>query len=267
MIESIAVLTLISALLVSEEEGREIFYRGTRREQSAGRQKLESWTPCLACAIIWSSSPIEKALVPTSTVHAARLPLGTHVFDATRWGSAWNLRDVFDAIGDPANFELDVKKFLYGLHKRRLGRTRLPSEFKAIVFDEDDESILDDDEFVDFSFMDPDTTPRAFYREFFEFDPTLETASRFVADSFVFADSPTIQRLLKAKGYGAVRYIDPFDGASLVSKKLLGMDADEIPGVEEVLDLDLEYTLTHETLRPFVEMEILWSQPSKALVK
>lgn len=244
------------------DDGREVLYRGTRRIEVQGQQKVPSWTPCLECALIWSSSPRTVLLERDSTVHAAQLPHGTTVLDVTSWGITWNLRDVLEKLGSTDAFVDDVKKLLWGLHKRRMGRTKLSPEFRMVVLDEDG-SMLDDNEVVtDFSILDPDTVPRAFCRDFFEYDPTMETASRFMADSFAFADSPTVQRLLTSRGYGAVRYLDAFEGARFATKKLFGVGPDELDGVHVADDIDLEEAFAHVTVRPFTLLDPLWSRPS-----
>ena len=270
-------LGLVGALAASASLSRrgarasapEMLYRGTRRHLIAGRQPTTSWTPCLPCAVIWSANPNTRSFEPDSTVHAGRLPEGTKVFDVASWGIILSLGDVLEKLGftNADMPEADVEKLLVGLHKRALGLTKLGSEFKSGIHEEDGELIGEDDlPSEGLSLMDPDTTPRAFLRYFFWPEPTMATARRFVADSFAFADSPTVQRLLRERGYGAIRYTDVFAGSTRAAPKLLGVEAEEVPGIELENDLDWEEVPAHVTVRPLVPMHELWSKPAREVL-
>ena len=245
-----------------------VFYRGTRRPDVQGHQAVSSWTPSLGAALIWSSNPgLRGALEPGSTIHAATLPAKTKVLDLTHWGISWSLRDLAEVLGWPDGMtEEDGRKLLNHLHQRKLGRTKLSHEFQMKAYLPNGAEVEDED--LGFSLLMPETFASWILDDLEDLHgAALDDLVRFAADSFAFADSPTVRRLAQAQGYGAISYLDVFSGGTWASPKILDMEIEEVPGVSMEDDLEWDEHPAHVTMRPFVPMTPLWSRPAAEVLR
>jgi len=244
-----------------------VLYRGTRRPEVQGHQAVSSWTPSLGAALIWSAVPGRHTLEPGSTIHAAALPANAKVLDLTRWGISWNLRDLAEVLGWPDRMtEEDGRKLLNHLHQRKLGRTKLSSAFQMKAYLPDGSEVEDED--LGFSVIMPETFASWLVDDLGDLDEvSLDDLGRFAADSFAFADSPTVRRLAQAQGYEAMAYLDVFSGGTRAAPDLLGLEIEDVPGVSLEHDLDWDEHPAHVTVRPLVPLVPLWSRPAHEVLR
>jgi len=234
-------------------------YRGTRREEVKGVRKSVSYTPSLPVAIIWSSRPPdvwgqrEASFLPTSTVHIARL--NTDKILELSSDNHDSFLQILRALKYGVRGGLDhdeMLKILQYLHNRLIGRAK-GGEFSYRV-----EGIEEED--IPFSLMDPKTTISELKWELEGISDKKEVeqeADRLIADTFIFADAPAVQRAAVNLGYKALYYPDVFQGGEFVAPKLLGIDVYGLQGVERQWDLEMEKVPVHETYRPLVAGAII----------
>ena len=234
-------------------------YRGTQRKSIKGLKGALSFTPSLPVAVIWSAVPGDfwarrkPKFLSTSTVHEVQIDSQNQLklVDSDYIGSNYvSLADVLRSLsyGEPEGIsESEVRKIYQYLHNRLIGKAR-GGEFLYKLFNEDGEEVDDSD--VPFSLRSP-ITPISYYGFYeWENEPTLETASRLLADTFIFADSPAVQRAAKALGYESIAYVDVFAGGEQASEDLLGCPVEDLTGVEMETDLENSEVPTHWTMRP-----------------
>lgn len=228
-------------------------YRGTQRRDIKGARKGLSFTPSLPVSVIWSARPGDvwarrkTVFLPTSTVHTAQLNvrnpliLGKGCYD-TLSHILELLR--YDYVGGIP--EEDVTRIYNYLHNRLTGKAK-GGEFSFKVLDEDYEEI--DDDVVPFSLSMPDTLISWVAREEWYYEPTIETASHLMADTYIFVDAPAVQRAALAQGYDSIVYVDVFAGGTSAAETLLGCDVEELDGVTMDYDIEDEFVPTHWSLR------------------
>jgi len=237
-------------------------YRGTQHRKVEGVRAGLSYTTSLPAAIVWSSVPPDKwgqreaEFLPTSTVHVARLNTD-RVLELAQGDNHASFASVLMSLeyGDRGGIsQEEATKILQYMHNRIIGKAK-GGEFVYRVYDEEGE--LFDDNDLPFSLTDP-LTGVSEIRDAFECaDNPLETAGRLIADTFIFADAPAVQRAAIKMGYEAMFYWDLFQGAEHASKQLLGIEAEHLKGVEWDHDIDGERTLVHETYRVLVDHAVI----------
>lgn len=247
-----------------------LYYRGTQRASIRGAQKTLSFTPSLPVAVIWSARPgniwlgMSPRFLKTSTVHKVQLntkkqltlPEYSHVA----------LSDILTALKyEEGGISCkEVRKIYQYLHNRIIGKAK-GGDFSYRLYDEEGEEV--DDYEVPLSLRRPHTIISWYGFDQWEDEPTLETASCLWADTFVFADSPAVQRAAKAQGYDSIAYVDVFAGGEYASADLLGCPVWDLSGVEE--DTEDKGVPVHWTVRP-LDMKIiklLESVPTEQIVQ
>lgn len=231
-------------------------YRGTQHQDVKGIQRVPSYTDSLPVAIIWSSTPPdqwtgrEAKFIPTSTVHRATLNAGKmlELSDYNYESFSMLLQVLKHGKADGITTDEALKVLTY-MNNRLLGRVP-GGEFKYTVRDEDGE--LETGENIQISFVDP-TTIISEFRDVFEWDPSREVADRLEADTFIFADSKTVQKVARRLGFDALSYVDVFMGGEFVSQKLLGIAVEDLNGVLMGTEIEGDAVPTHMTYRPLVE--------------
>ncbi len=231
-----------------------ILFRGTTRPGVQGVSKSFSYTPSLPVAIIWSALPgsawgeRKTAFLPTSTVHFAQLRT-QHVLDLG--ANAATLGGILRALHyeEPGGItHAEVLKVFNYLHNRIVGKAP-GGEFKYKQIDEDGEEV------EEFSLR---YSGVQLFKE--EFDWTgggVEIADRFVADTFIFADAPAVQRAARALGYEAIQYEDVFAGGTSAAPELLGLEVEELQGVDESMDIEDDVVPVHDTYRALTDTAIV----------
>lgn len=253
----------------------EVLYRGTQRPSTGGRFAIESWTPSIGVAVIWSGQPgnpyaHDKALrktnlLPTSTVHAGCLPTGAKIVDVAMDESHVSLGHVLRLLGagesDGIPFD-EVRKILNYLHNRAIGKVRGANpEFGYRIGEPDDDGFE-----LDLGDILRGRTAFLALRDELEFRDALEVGDELVADTYVFMDAPAVQRAAVARGIGALRYLDVFEGGITAAPALFDREIDDLDGIDRVLDLEGEDVPVHVTVRPLVPVTLLGSRPSRELV-
>jgi hypothetical protein len=252
----------------------ELYYRGTRgRDPERSIRRSLSFTPSLPVALIWSAPPGDvwgrrpPAFTPSSTVHAAYLGIAKPlVLDDQE--SYMHLGDVlrllrFEEAGGIS--EEQARRIYNYLHNRILGKAE-GGEFGYRVLDEDGGDLDEAD--VPLSFLMPATLISE-ARDDWDVEPTLETAGRVIADTYIFADAPAVQKAAVQLGYDGLIYRDVFLGGDSASRELLGEDVEDLDGIEMQYDLkDDDEVPTHLTARPLGDAVVsyLWAAPSESLV-
>ncbi len=122
------------------------------------------------------------------------------------------------------------------------------------------ENLIDEDE-VPFSLSHPQSLV-SMARDSWDYSPDLDTADRVLADTFIFADSPTVQKVAVRLGYDAFVYKDVFAGGKDATKELLGMDVASVPGIEMEYDLHTNNDRSrrvpvHRTFRPLTAEAVI----------
>lgn len=230
-----------------------LLYRGTQTSQDKTVRGASSWTPSLPVAIIWSARPGQLGdsaeFLESSTVHVGRLRAGAKTLQLCAHSNVCSFAEVLQALRyreDGGIPEEEATKILNYLHNRETGRVR-GGEFAYRVIDEDGEEVTEAD--IPFSIRSPVTRVSEF-RDGDWYDDPQEAAGRLEADAFIFADAPAVLRAARSLGYDAIRYLDVFDGGTWAAPELLGVEVDELDGVEMDSDLEYEEVPVHETIRP-----------------
>lgn len=225
-------------------------YRGTQRAVIEGVRKGESFAYSLGVAIIWSARPgdvwarRETQFLDTSTVHTAivapRAPLVLSTNNHCTLADVLRRLDYPNGISDE-----EVRKIYNYMHNRIIGKAS-GGEFKYLVVDEEGNE-RDEDE-VPFSFRNPQSMI-TLAREDWDFDPGFDTAELLIADTYIFADAPAVQRAALRLGYDVLTYPDVFDGGEAAARELLGCDVYRLDGITEEMDLNGRFVPQHLTLR------------------
>lgn len=240
-------------------------YRGTQRTTIEGALKGMSFAATLPVAIIWSAIPGDIfANRPTKFASSSTVHIAT-VMD----GKALNLGDlIYCSFGDilrvlrydeedGITFE-EAKKILTYMHNRLMGKARGGDFTYEISDDEEDDY---------FSFT---STRISRFRDDWEYNLSIEFADRLIADTFVFADAPAVQRAALALGFDTLQYEDVFQGGELAAKDLFGIDNVEIlAGIEYSIDLKGDEVPSHETIRILDPSKIsqIVSTPTNAVLQ
>lgn len=269
------------------------YFRGTitKEQEKTSLGGAASWTPCLGAAIVWASVPpsvwssFEESrrarFVDGSTVTAAKVS-AAKVLDLG--GPDQSLGEVLRALsfeeGDGITTDEAMRIFNY-MHNRLIGKAR-GGEFKYRVFDADGEAM--DPRDVPLSFSMPETLISMTRDDFDLARPdTLPTtpaqarvaarlakADRVSADAFVFADTPTVQKVARRLGFDAIVYLDAFGGGPGALRDLMGIDPEQVDCLTEEDDpfSDDDWRQNtlwlHETLRPLSDdiVKVEWSEPA-----
>jgi len=254
-----------------------LYYRGTRSvDPTQTRLKTLSFTPCLGAALIYSAQPGDTwgkrktAFVDSSSVHAATLDADPKLVlgDEITIGLGEVLRELRYGKENGITHEEVLKVYNY-LHKRALGQVAA-GEFVYRYHDEDGEEIEDAD--IPISFSNPYTIINYLAKEDFDGasddEEALAAADRLVADTFVFVDVPTVQKVATRLGFRSIFYTDVFGGGESAAEELLDAAIDDIDCVSMCTDLDGRDVPCHETVRPLpgAVIEYEWTRPSKEIV-
>lgn len=241
-------------------------YRGTQTSSVKGVREALSYTPSLPVAIIWSAHPgdtwgnLAPHFLPTSTVHRAKLNT-KKILELSEYTHATFGRILRKLkYGRPGGIDdREALKILQYMHNRIIGKAR-GGEFKYAVLDEEGEHL--DPEEVPLSFTDPVTLISEVKDEFqsASFDgikEALTVADRIEADTFIFADAPAVTRAALKLGYEVMWYPDVFAGGEFGAPPLLGMNVEDLQGVEMDYDIEDDEIATHDTYRPLVEGAVI----------
>lgn len=232
-----------------------LLYRGTQREAIGGVRPTLSFTSSLGVALIWSAVPPDPFsssrdsrvahFVPASSVHAVHLAMRRPL----AWeGLTMSLYDVLVSLryGEPDGITVEeVGKVYNYLHNRITGKAK-GGEFRYEVVDEDGEPV-EDESGLDFS----GRTRILDEKDLFMGSEDLEDAGRLQADAFIFADAPAVVKAATRLGFDGIIHADVFAGGTGAAPTLLGLDVEELDGVEEDRDIDGEWVPSHRTWRPF----------------
>lgn len=251
-----------------------LYFRGSQgRDPAQTRLTQLSFTPCLGAALVYSAVPADawsssKTLskthfVPDSTVSAATIR-SAKTLD-WMWLSM-SLGDVLRSLRfgkENGITEEEVRRVLNYLDKRAVGRVAA-GEFKYKIFDEDGEAYERGEE--PWALL---STGIGYIRDEWDGDPSIGVVERLAADTFVFVDTPLIQKVAERLGFQAVRYIDAFTGAKYAFRDLLKIEPEDVECLEEEMDLEDDYIWSHETLRPLTgaDVEYVWQGPAQAVAQ
>lgn len=238
------------------DEGRPLLlYRGTQRAELGGVRPALSFASSLGVALIWSavpSDPFSSAresrvprFLPTSSIHAVHLAMRRPlVWD----GLSLSLREVLVALHyeEPDGITVEeVGKVYNYLHNRLMGKAAGgPFSFRLV---DDDGEEVDEEGGLDFSGRSQILDERDLFRD----TESADDAAHIIADSFVFADAPTVHRVAARLGYDGIIHDDVFAGGSSAAPVLLGVPLEDVEGVDEEPDLREEWVPSHRTWRPF----------------
>jgi len=250
-----------------------ICYRGTQRRSIRGARKILSFTPSLPVAVIWSAQPgdfwsdIRPRFLKTSTVHKVELSSKKQL--TFQWNHC-SLADVLKLLkyGEEDGISPEgVEKIYRYLHNRLIGKTKYAGEFYYQLYDEDGKEV--DGYEIPFSLTRPETAISWYGFAQWDYEPTLETASQLWADTFIFADTPAVQRAAKAQGYDSIAYVDLFAGGERASEWLLGCSVWGLSGVESDTDLEDNEVPVHWTIRPLNNkiIKIVESVPAEQILE
>jgi hypothetical protein len=281
-----------------------ILYRGTKDISDIrvfGKKKKKpktapSFTDSLPVAIIWSAVPGDSytredkaGFIPSSVVQAAEFNC-RKILDLRKYGLYTGLSSVLEELGYGSNphFTIDEALKIYAyLHNRIIGKA-FGGEFKYRLavdqeffetevddFDEDEHEFDDEGKVivtehdVPLSLRVPMTQIYVFGVPSFEFNPSIETARGLIADTFVFADAPAVQRVARASGYDCIVYEDVFEGGESAAPEILGVNVLDIPGIKEEEDIEDEWLPAHDTYRPLNldAFRILWEKPAPEVLE
>lgn len=225
-------------------------YRGTQRAVIEGVRKGQSFAYSLGVAIIWSARPgdvwagTHTRFLETSTVHVIQAAPRSMLPLAER--NHCSLADVLRRLDYPNGIsDEEVRKIYNYMHNRIIGKAA-GGEFAYVLLDEDGDA-RDEDE-VPLSFTNPQTMI-TLARDDWDFDPGLETADLLIADTYIFADAPAIQRAAAQLGHDALTYPDVFQGGEDAAQELLGCRVGQLDGVTFDTDLNGRTVPQHLTLR------------------
>lgn len=229
-------------------------YRGTQRPQVGGLHRLTSWTVSLPVAVIYSARPRDGWRGPRfmegSTIHEAELPDTARVLHLCGGSPTCSLADVMKALrfGHPHGLTRDeARRILNYLHNRLVGRTH-GGQFLFKALDEDGDAITDED--VPFSLSQPETVVSVFREDVFDDVGPEAAGDLFFADTYVFADSPSVRKAARRLGYDALGYQDIFEGTDEAADRLLGCDVLDLEEVDEAPDINAQDVAVHQTIRP-----------------
>lgn len=228
-------------------------YRGTQRPDVTGRHPTASWTPALGVAVIYAARPRQwepPIFVSGSTVHVSEVPEGSKLLSLCRGDSYCTLETLIGELGYGSREGItdeEVDKLVGYLHRRVLGRAP-GGEFQYLTYETDGSEI--DEAMVPFSLFDPETRI-SLWRDWVLDEEGVEASAPYLhADTYAFADSPVVRRVARRLGYDFLVYEDIFDSGPFAAEELLGLDIEDLEGVDETWGLDEEPTTSHETLRP-----------------
>jgi hypothetical protein len=231
---------------------RETVFRGTQSENIAGVRNAASFTWSLPVAVIWSARPADifarrpkAAFLPSSTVHMAEIDVRNPLQFDESYISMGEVIQALDYGKADGITEEEVRRIYNYMHNRITGKAA-GGEYKYKVLDLEGND-RDEDE-VPLSFYAPQSLI-TLARDDWDFDPTVDTASHVVADTYIFADVPAVQKAAKRLGYDMMVYPDVFEGGESASKELLGRDIKTLDGVKVGYDIDGHRVPTHITLR------------------
>lgn len=271
-----------------------MYFRGTvtKEQEKTALGGAPSWTPCLGAAIVWAAVPPNvwssskeaqsARFAEGSTVTAAKIS-AAKVLDLG--GPDQSLGEVLRALSfekdDGITTDEAMRIFNY-MHNRLIGKAR-GGEFKYRVFDADGEAM--DPQEVPLSFSMPETLISMTRDDFDLARPdTLPTtpaqakrarvaarlaeADRVSADAFIFADTPTVQKVARRLGFDAIVYLDAFGGGPGALRDLMGIDPEQVDCLTEEDDpfSDDDWRQNtlwlHETLRPLSDdiVKVEWSE-------
>jgi hypothetical protein len=185
-------------------------YRGTRRTIKAGRHGSHSYTDALPVALIYSAVPPgawgkpPAHFLKTSTVHAIELDCRTAldmVNDET-WLSFSDVLTYLD-YGKPGGItRKEAGRILNYLHNRLTGKAP-GGEFQYKVYDPGGEEYEGD--IMDM--LRGVTAVAAFKRDFWDYtegddeEDVLSVATLLRADTFIYVDAPTFQKVAQRIGH------------------------------------------------------------------
>jgi hypothetical protein len=229
-----------------------LVFRGTRLSHVKGRLQGASYTTALPIALIWSARPpnpwgskaqAKAAFVPHSTVHFARLDPSTvlELYDSNHM----SMEDVLLKLrfGEPDGITAEETEKVFHYLTNRLSGRAPGGEFRYRMQDMEDENI----EGSIFTFA------SEHYRRFYWDSDDIETARGFIADTFIFADSPTVQKVAARLGYKVLSYPDVCGGCEQAVEDLFDLkDVYALRGIFRELDVEFTYMPTHTTLREIV---------------
>lgn len=254
-------------------------YRGTRTPSRKTVLGAPSYTPVLPVALVWSAQGADpwssnrecwKArFVQGSTVHAAELH-PEKLLDIRSFGNHSAFSSFLEVLGykehEEGTFSHEEALRVYNyLHNRVIGKAK-GGYFSYMVLDENGEAM--DESEVPLSLRNPQTLISFEARDDFEWMGTLEEASRLIADTFIFADTPAIQKAARRLGYDCIVYEDVFAGGTDAAPELLNVEARDIAGIQMRFDIENELVPVHDTYRPLDEKAItrLWSRPAEEIL-
>ena len=228
------------------------FYRGTQLRRVKGVHKLPTYTPSLPVAVIWSSEPPDwnraASFLPTSSVHQIRTDIRNPLILSQE--NYESLSSILRSLryGTPEGISIDEVVRIYNyLHNREIGKARGGQfNYKGYNVYEDFEEVDDYD--VPLSIIRPQTRISWYLRDAFEDEPSIRTAQNLEADTFIFADTPAVQRAAIALGYDALFYPDVFAGGT-VSEELLGCPVEFLDDVWEDMDIEMDDVPSHWSVR------------------
>jgi hypothetical protein len=231
-------------------------YRGVQSPATKGVRGVASYTDSLPAAIIWSSVPPDfwnrrdAYFLPTSSVYFAKLAAAKILtLSKFNYESFGNTLKALKYGRKGGMTEQEALATLTYLHKRVTRQAR-GGEFRYDLVDEEGEPVRDSH--IPLSFSDPITVISEFADDL-DWASSFEVADRLTADTFIFADAPAVQKAAIRMGYEALAYPDVFDGAEKASRTLLGLEVDDLEGVERAYDIDGERVPTHRTFRPLIQ--------------
>lgn len=231
-------------------------YRGTQRTSAEGVRKAHSYAYSLPVAVIWSARPgdvwsnTKTKFLPTSTIHMIEANIRNPLKLGERYESFSGLGDILEKLEFETSNGItkqEVLKVYNYLHNRLIGKAS-GGEFSYVVVDEEGNDIFNEDD-IPLSFSHPQTLV-SLAKEEWNYEPNIKTANYLIADAFIFADAPAVQRAALALGYDALIYSDVFQGGEDAARELLGKNVQELPGIEIQRDLNGKRVPTHITVRP-----------------
>lgn len=235
-------------------------YRGTQRKTPVGLQKVSSWTPSLAVAVVysaqpgdaWSSRGSSAEFRSTSTVHMAELRDGAKVLALCGGENDCSFLRMMEQLefGKPNGMTHEegilILRLLHIRYIREVGWSGGP--FNFIVLDDDGEP-MDHSENVPFDIRRPQTLISWVVIDGFDDDPRA-MAGNFILDTFALADIAIVRNIVRRLGYDALSYDDVFLGGKSAAPQLLGCQVGELDGVRTGWDLNSDRIPLHETVRP-----------------
>lgn len=215
-----------------------------------------SFTDSLPVAVIYSARPGDQwgrrdpEFLPTSTVHVVDVNLKPfYLGSADRMELYYSLGDVIRDLHYPSDINEDEVTRIYNYLHNRLINKATGGEFSFKLFDENGRELDDDLAGVPLSFRHPQTLVSWVARGEWDDSPRPATADHLVADTFVFADAPAVQRAVVRMGFNTVVYADVFQAGSRAALSLLHTRVYDLPGVHKSIDIDAAHVPAHWTFR------------------